>query len=483
MQNPPLDPVAPNASKDDILRIFAAQQAHRPVMARTTAKERIARLQKLSDCMIRRKPEIEAAMWADFRKGPTEVTVSEMSPVLAEIRHVKRHLVGWMRDKQVDTPITSFGASTWIQYQPKGVCLLLSTWNYPFNITLGPLVMAIAAGNCVMVKPSEFAVQSSALIKSIIEECFPPEEVAVFEGGVPVSQVLFDLPFDHIFFTGSPAVGKLVMAAAAKHLSTVTLELGGKSPVIVDKTADLDVAASKIAWLKAMNAGQICIAPDYILVDASVHDALIQKVGEKLQQYYGQTPEQRQQSPDIARVVNYRHFYRIKNLLDDAVQKGAKVAFGGHTDELERFVEPTVLTNVPAGAAIWDEEIFGSLLPVRTYTDLNEALEYIRQRPKPLALYIFTRSSANRKTILRETSSGGAVVNDIAIQYVNANIPFGGINNSGMGQSHGEFGFRSFSHERGVMHQTRFMPTSNFLLPPYGGRLARVLLAFMERWA
>jgi aldehyde dehydrogenase (NAD+) len=482
MTNPLIDQLATNEKNADIRSVFERQLAHQYTMAATTARQRIERLQRLYNALLNRRAEVEAAMWADLRKGPTEVGISELGVVLGEIRHVTKHLQSWMYPKRVPTPIAMFGSSSEIQYQPKGVVLIISPWNYPINLTFGPLVTAIAAGNCVILKPSEYTPHCSALMRSIIESCFLQEEVAIFEGDASVSQALLELPLHHIFFTGSPQVGKIVMTAAAKNLTSVTLELGGKSPVIVDETADLDVAAAKVAWTKSMNSGQICIAPDYVLVHASVHDQFIRKVSEKLRQYYGDTPEARQASPDLCRMVSHRQFARVKSLLDDAQQRGAQVAFGGHTDEANKYIEPTVLTQVPNDAKIWEEEIFGTLLAVRTWKSLDEAVGYIQQRPRPLALYLFSRSKSNIKQILQQTHSGGVVVNDCGIQYTNFDLPFGGINNSGIGHGHGEHGFRAFSHERAVVRQTAFMPSTNFLLPPYGGKLAKFLLEGLVKW-
>ncbi|MEI6408975.1 MAG: aldehyde dehydrogenase family protein, partial [Bacteroidota bacterium] len=297
---------------DAILATFERQQAHQYVVARTSARERIAKLWRLHDAMLRYKPEIEAAMWADLRKSPQEVGLSEIGVVNSEIRHTIRHLQSWMTPKHVGSPLMLIGTRSEIRYEPKGVCLIISPWNFPFNLTFVPLVSAIAAGNCAILKPSEFTPQSSALMAKIIGECFPPEEVTVFEGEVAVSQELLALPFNHIFFTGSPQVGKIVMRAAAEHLASVTLELGGKSPVIVDETANIDHAAAKIIWLKCMNAGQICISPDYVLVHDAVHEALVQKLQEKIVQFYGDSVEKRRQTPDYCRVVSDKHFSRLK---------------------------------------------------------------------------------------------------------------------------------------------------------------------------
>jgi aldehyde dehydrogenase (NAD+) len=462
--------------------VFALQQQHQWVVARDSAAKRIAKLRRLHDCLLRRRSDVEKAMWNDFRKNATEVNISELGVVLHEIRYAIRHVQSWMHAKKVGTPLTLFGASSEIVYEPKGVCLILAPWNFPFNLTFAPLVSAIAAGNCVILKPSELAPHSSALMREIVAECFPPGEVSLFEGDATVAQELLSLPFNHIFFTGSPQIGKIVMRAAAEHLASVTLELGGKSPVVVDDPAELDNAATKITWLKLLNASQTCIAPDYVLVKETLHDALIEKIKTNIKKFYGPSAADIQKSPDYCRLVHPRHFARVKALLDDALLRGATPAAGGETDEKDLFIAPTLLTGVPDEARIWEEEIFGPLLPVRTYQSLDQAIAYINGKPKALAMYIFTRDNAIAQRIIDQTRCGGVAINDCGIQFYNSEMPFGGSNNSGIGHCHGEFGFLEFSHQRSVMRQTRFFPTTDFFLPPYGGKLRAWLLEAVVRW-
>lgn len=470
-------------SQTDAIRIaFERQQAHQYVVARTKASERIAKLWRLHDAMLRYKPQIEAAMWADFRKSPQEVGISEIGVVNSEIRHAIRNLQSWMTPKHVGTPLMLIGTRSEIRYEPKGVCLIISPWNFPFNLTFAPLVSAIAAGNCAILKPSEFTPHSSALMSKIIGECFAPEEVVVFEGELEVSQELLALPFNHIFFTGSPQVGKIVMRAAAEHLASVSLELGGKSPVIVDETANIDHAAAKIIWLKCMNAGQICISPDYVLVHDAVHEALVQKLQEKIVQFYGDSMVKRRQTPDYCRIVSDKHFNRLKNLVDDAVSLGARLSSGGGYDAAERFIDPTVLTHVPDGAKIWEEEIFGPVLPVRSYSTLEGAIRYINRHERPLAMYIHSTHKRNIEQILNETRNGGVTVNDCGPHFYNSELPFGGVNNSGIGKCHGEFGFLEFSNQRGVTYQNRIFPHTNLFLPPYKSRIADLMLKGVMRW-
>lgn len=472
----------PNDSVSEITRVFQLQCEHQYVMRLSTAKERIKKLRRLHDYIYSHRHEIEKAVWLDFKKPQTEAMISELGVILGETRHIIRHLKQWMRSKGVSTPITLLGSSSEIIYEPKGVCLVLSPWNFPFNLSLVPLISAVAAGNCVILKPSEYAPHSSALMKKIIADCFPPEEVCVFEGDVSVSTSLLELPFNHIFFTGSPGVAKIVMAAAAKNLTSVTLELGGKSPVIVDKNTNIDSAAEKIAWLKALNAGQTCIAPDYILVHESIKDHLMAAIAKSLKKFYGEDTAARQASPDLCRMISPRHYGRVKHLLEDAVQRGARVEFGGHLDDTELYFENTILSNVPDDAEIWSDEIFGPVLPVRTWNTKEEAAAYINKQPDALAMYVFSNSGSFVNYFLKNTRSGDVTVNDCGPHFYNSELPFGGVNNSGTGKCHGHFGFLEFTNQRGVLRQTRFLPTTDFMVPPYGGRLANWLLKGIVRW-
>lgn len=477
-----ISPAEQRVQSNNYQDIFEKQLQHQYAVARTTADERIEKLQRLHDLILRSRKEIEAALWADLHKSPTETTITEVGLVCGEIRHTISRLRSWMRPKEVQTPLVTFGADSEIRYEPKGVCLILSPWNFPFNLTFNPLVAAVAAGNCVVLKPSELSPASSAMMRKIVEECFPPEEVSFFEGDAFVAKALLELPFHHIFFTGSPQIGKSVMQAAAQHLASVTLELGGKSPVIIDESADLDVAAAKIAWVKCMNAGQLCTAPDYVLVPEHLHDQLVEKLIATIRRYYGEDTEARRQSPDFCRMIHERHFDRVKSLLDEAVQLGGQVVFGGKSLREERFFEPTILTHIPGNARIWEEEIFGPLLPIRTYKTMKEAVLYVNSHPKPLALYIFCRNNEMTDELLKETRSGGVTVNDCSTHFYNLELPFGGANNSGIGKCHGEFGFMEFSHAKGVLRQARLFPTTNLLLPPYGSRLAKVILEALAKW-
>lgn len=457
---------------DEIERLYELQQRNRAAIGATTAAQRIAKLRRFHEVLLARRDEIRAAMWEDYRKPAAEVDLSEIYPAASEARHAIRHLRRWLKPKRVGTPLALFGSRSYVRYEPKGVVLIIAPWNFPFNLTLGPLVSAVAAGNCVMIKPSELAPASAACLKRILGDVFDESEVAVVEGEAPVAEALLRKKFDHVFFTGSPAVGRLVMKAAAEHLTSVTLELGGKSPVIVDKTANLDEAAKKLAWGKFYNCGQICIAPDYLLLDESIRDTFLDKLRAAI------TALGAEGSRGI--IVNDRHASRVKRLIDDAVAHGAKAEVGGGCRG--RDVEPTVLTNVSPNAAVLQEEIFGPVLPVLTYRTLEDAFARIDEREKPLVLYIFSRDRRVAKRIVERTSAGGTVINNTLIHFYNLELPFGGVGHSGMGRGHGHAGFEAFSNPRGVFDQKLPFAPTQMLYPPYGKSLQQKIIDFTLRW-
>jgi aldehyde dehydrogenase (NAD+) len=444
----------------DIDRIHDAQQRNRARVARTTAAERIEKLGRLKDALFAYRDEIREALYADYAKPAAEVDLSEIYPVVSEARHAIRHLRKWLRPRRVGTPLALLGSSSRIQYEPKGVVLIISPWNFPINLSLGPLVSAIAAGNCAVLKPSEMTPNASAVMKRIVASLFDESEVAVIEGDAAVAEALLRKKWDHIFFTGSPAVGKIVMKAAAEHLTSVTLELGGKSPVIVDRTANLDEAAKKIAWGKFFNCGQICIAPDYLVVDETIQAPFSEKLASAIASMHGE-------SGSHGRMVNARHFGRVRALLDGAVQGGASVLVGGGSIEATNDIAPTVLTGVPPDAAVMREEIFGPLLPMTTYRDLDDALAEINRGEKPLVLYLFSRSRDVIRRVLSGTTAGGTAVNDTLIHFYQNNLPFGGVGQSGFGKSHGFFGFEAFSNMRGVLSQPTRFSAIQLMYPPY----------------
>ncbi|MEM9931412.1 MAG: aldehyde dehydrogenase family protein, partial [Bacteroidota bacterium] len=442
---------------------FQLQQARYLELGKTTARERIAKLDKLHKAVMKYRPEIKEALYKDYRKHPSEVDLTETYVVTSEIKDAKRNLRRWMAPQRVPTPLAFMGSSSYIRWESKGVVLIISPWNFPLNLTFGPLVSAIAAGNAVMIKPSEHTPHISRLMKKIIEELFDESEVAMVEGGITTSTDLLALPFNHIFFTGAPSIGKVVMKAAAEHLTSVTLELGGKSPTIVDETADVTTAARRVAWGKFSNNGQICIAPDYLFVHESKKEAFLEAMQEQMKTFYGEDPSQ---ETSYNRIVNQRHFQRVKGYIEDAVSKGGKVVAGGQTKADEDYIAPTVMTDVPLDSTLMTEEIFGPVLPVYTYTNLQEVVDQINAGEKPLALYIYSKSRQNTKFIMENTRAGGSCINHNAVHFYNTHLPFGGANNSGIGNGHGRFGFEAFSEPRGVLKQ--HIPNAlELLLPPY----------------
>jgi aldehyde dehydrogenase (NAD+) len=373
--------------------------------------------------------------------------------------------------------MTNFLAKSTITYQPKGTALIISPWNYPFQLTMSPLISAIAAGNCVILKPSEHSPFTSAVIGEILTKGFDQREVACIEGEQRVSEALLELPFDHIFFTGSPAVGKFVMQAASRNLSSVTLELGGKSPVILDETADLEMTAHKVAWGKLINAGQTCIAPDYVLLPKDKRDEFVDYYLKAIKSMFF-TEDGQLDRTVYAKIINQKHASRLVSLIANATACGAKLTEGGQlADDLT--LSPALLIDVKADNSIMQEEIFGPILPIVSYEDQEEALAIINRAEKPLALYIFSNNKSNIQYILKQVSSGGACVNDVLIHVSNPHLPFGGVNGSGLGSCHGQFGFKAFSHERAVMFQSKFS-VSTLIYPPYAKKSK--VFKLLKKW-
>ncbi len=444
--------------------VFNKQKENQYNIGSTTAKQRIAKIKQLQKAVeVDYRDAIREAVFKDLGKSKAETDLTEVFPVVNEAKHAASNLRDWMRDEPVSTPLSLLGSSSYIKYEPKGVCLLISPWNFPINLTFAPLITAIAAGNTVMIKPSEHTPHCSALMKQIIENLFDENEVAFFEGAIDTATALLELPFNHIFFTGAPAIGKVVMAAAAKNLTSVTLELGGKSPTIVDETASISAAAKRITWGKFSNNGQICIAPDYLFVHESKKDELVQALKNQLVTFYGTDIKE---SKDLSKMVSERHYDRVMGYLQDSVLKGARVLAGGNGVREEKYFAPTLVENAPMDSALMQNEIFGPVLPIFTYKNLSEPLAYIRENEKPLALYIYSKSSKNIKQIMENTRAGGTCINNNDIHFFNNNLPFGGSNNSGIGKGHGKFGFQAFSNARGVYRQ--HLPSAlEIMMPPY----------------
>ena len=402
--------------------------------------------------------EIGRALAADLGKPDQEVFMGELSLIHSEARYALKRLKRWSRQRKVRTPMVGQPGRSWVQPEPLGVVLIMGAWNYPVQLVLSPLIPAIAAGNCAVIKPSEIAAETSSLMASLIPRYLDPQGVRVVEGAVEETTELLKQRFDHILYTGGAHVGKIVMRAAAEYLTPVTLELGGKSPCVIDSGADLASAARRLTWGKCLNAGQTCIAPDYVLVTTDQHDALIQAIETELENMYG---SDRLGSSDYARIINRRHFERLQGYLDQG-----RIAIGGRSDEKSCRIEPTIMTDVSPDCTVMQEEIFGPVLPVLKVDNLDQALAFIRQRDKPLAAYLFTRSRVSERQFVQMVSAGSLCVNDVLMFMSVPELPFGGVGMSGMGQYHGKAGFDRFSHLKAVMRRGRF-PEVTIRFPPY----------------
>jgi aldehyde dehydrogenase (NAD+) len=419
-------------------------------------------LRKLDRLLRENEARIAQALAADLGKPALEAYAAETGFLRSETRFALAHLSRWMTPERVPSPLALFPASSRIEREPLGTVLVIAPWNFPVQLTLGPWIGALAAGNCTILKPSEVAPHSSKLLCQLLEENFPRELVAVATGGVETSQALLQLRFDRILFTGGLAVAREVAAAAAKTLSPLTLELGGKNPVVLDTDCDLALAGRRISWAKFLNAGQTCIAPDYVLVPEDRRAELIQRIAENVRRSFGEEPRR---SPDYARIVAPHHFDRIEALL----QHG-RITLGGERDRDSLYVAPTVMEDAPPGSPPLEEEIFGPILPIVPYRDLEEAIAFANRHPDPLALYLFSNRKDFQRRVLRAVPSGGAAVNDLVLQFMNPRLPFGGRGSSGAGEYHGRFGFELFSHKRAVVQGARFLDIP-LRYPPYRGKL------------
>lgn len=437
--------------KDDIQRVFQLQKKQQRALRASTAEQRREKLQRFLDSVIAHEEEIIDAIRKDVRKPYHEVKKAEIEGTKKAIRDNMNNLEQWMAPKEVGSSLSP-DANGILMYEPKGATLILGPWNYPFMLTMAPLSASLAAGNSAIVKLSDFTMNTSNIAAKVIRDAFDEKEVAIFEGEVEVATELLDQPFDHIFFTGSTNVGKIVMTAAAKHLASVTLELGGKSPTIIDSEYDLMDAAKKIAVGKFVNAGQTCIAPDYLFIKKDVQD----RFAGILQTIVNAGFMEDDRNPDrskFTQIVNDRNFNRVKDLFDDAIEKGAEVVFGGVFDASDRTISPTVLKNVTPDMKIMQEEIFAPILPMMNYEDIDEVIDYVNDRDKPLALYVFSHNQDLIDNVLQHTTSGNAAINDVVVHFSDVNLPFGGVNTSGIGSYHGVYGFKEFSHEKGVLIQ------------------------------
>lgn len=465
-------------SKTDASRIngiFELQKSNSELLRVQPLQIRIERLEKLKDWIQNHRENIQQALMQDFKKPAPETDLSEIYAVLSEIKHATKNIHHWVAPQKVGSTVALLGSKSYVHHEPKGVCLIISPWNFPFSLTIGPLVSALAAGNTVIIKPSELSPNCSQLIAGMVSELFESNQVAVFPGDRGIARHLLELPFDHIFFTGSPGIGKIVMESAAKHLTSITLELGGKSPAIIDSSADIEDAAEKLVWGKFMNCGQTCIAPDYLLVHKSIQERLLEHLGRFIDKFYNPDGAGVEASDSYARIINNSHFDRLHNLLLDALESGAEIEYGGNLVGPDRFITPTIISNVSPQSRIMQEEIFGPILPVIGFQKYPEIVQFIKNRPKPLALYIFSRSAGFKDQLLSEISSGSVAVNDNLIQFMNPNLPFGGVNFSGFGKSHGYSGFQAFSNQKSVLRQKTGLTSVKPLYPPYTNLTRRAI--------
>jgi aldehyde dehydrogenase (NAD+) len=432
---------------------------------------RKAQLRRLKQLLTEGEDEIAKAMRDDLGKAPAEGWVTEVRLVQRELTHMIGHLDAWMRPHHVHVPVVLQPARAKILPEPLGVALVIAPWNYPIQLLLLPMASAIAAGNTVVGKPSELAPATSAVVARLIPGYLDPDAVAIVEGGVEEATALLEERFDHIFYTGGARVGHVVMEAAARHLTPVTLELGGKSPAIVDKDVNLDIAVRRLAYGKFINAGQTCVAPDYVLVHADVERPLLDRLSRMLEEFYGKDPKA---SPDYGRIVNDQHFRRLKGLLDAGGYAETVTGGGASADAAERYLPPTIVRGVSPDAPVMQEEIFGPILPVISVPSIDSAISFVNRRPKPLSLYVFTSRGQVAEEVLARTSSGSACVNTCIVQLAVPGLPFGGVGASGMGAYHGRRGFETFSHSKAVMVKPT-LPEPPLQYPPYTRTRQRLL--------
>ena len=446
----------------DMEQLVAAQRDYFLTQAAKPYAFRMQQLKKLKEWIEENEQDILDALEYDLGKSAYEAYLTEVAMVKQELKDAMRCLKKWMKPRRACTAIGQLPGSCRIYSEPYGVTLIMSPWNYPFQLTVAPLIGAISAGNCAVIKPSAYSAATSALIKRMTDELFAPEYIVSVEGGRKENASLLEQHFDYIFFTGSPSVGRLVMEKASAHLTPVSLELGGKSPVIVDETADIALTAKRLAWGKCVNAGQTCVAPDYVLVHHSREEVLIEALIKELREMYTSAPLA---NPAWPRIINQRHFERLIGLMQSGV-----VSYGGQLDIAGRKISPTILTDVEWDSPIMQEEIFGPLLPILPYRKLDDAIRQIQQRPKPLALYLFTRSKEVEERVMREISFGGGCVNDTILHLATPYMPFGGVGESGMGAYHGKYSFDTFSHHKSVLKRWA-KPDVPLRYAPYDGKM------------
>lgn len=431
---------------------------------------RLNKLKKLKDAIIKNEDKILKSVKIEMNRPNVEAYVSEIGLLLNEIDYMLNNLKSLVKPKRVRTPLVHFLAKSYIYQEPYGVVLIIGPWNYPFQLIISPLIGAIAAGNCSILKPSETSSFSSRIISRIIKDNFDKEFISVVEGGVEVTKSLLSMNFDYIFFTGDSGVGKIVMKAASKNLTPVTLELGGKCPCIVDKDINVKYASKRIVWGKFFNAGQTCVAPDYLLVNKVIKQKLISKMKEYIEEFYSKEPSK---NPDYARIINIKQFKRLTKLLNEG-----NIVIGGEFNEEELYIAPTIIDNISLDSKIMKNEILGPILPILDFDELKDAISIVNSKPKPLALYFFSKDKYKQNMIIKNTSSGGVCINDTVIHFATTHLPFGGVGQSGMGNYHGKASFNTFSHEKSILMKS-FLFDFNIRYPPYMDKM-KLLKRFLK---
>ena len=457
-------------NQEKIINTIKNQRQHFKNGAALNYSYRIEQLKKLYNAVKEFTPEILKALQNDLGKSDFEGYSTEVGIILDEIRYAIKKLKKWINPKRVKTNLINIGAKSYIYHEPFGVVLIISPWNYPFQLAISPLVGALAAGNTAVIKPSEFAAATSKVIQKMISEHFDDKAVSVIEGDVETNKFLLAQKWDFIFFTGSPNVGKIIMSACTKNLTPNVLELGGKSPTIIHKDANIEKTAKKICWGKFLNAGQTCVAPDYLLAHDDIKDSLVEGIKKYILEFYGNVPNK---SIDYPKIINKNHFERLKNLM-----KNGKILFGGEIDEVKNKISPTLINHITLNDPIMQEEIFGPILPILTYQDINDAIEIIYQNPNPLALYIFTNNKDVEKTILGKVRFGGGCINETIMHLSNPELPFGGISSSGIGKYHGESSFKAFSNQKSILKANKYMDNP-LRYPPYKNKI-RLVKMFLK---
>jgi aldehyde dehydrogenase (NAD+) len=462
------------ATQTNISSIVEKQRAFFKTGATKEVRWRIQQIKKLLKLIATNEAKISEALKKDLHKPEYESLSLEVGPVFADANHILQHIKEWAEPEDVPTSLFHLPGNSKVYKDPYGNVLLISPWNYPFLLTISPLIGAMSAGNCVLIKPSEHSPATSQMMQELINENFDAGYIHVVQGDAEVTQEILKNRWDYIFFTGGTEIGRVIYQAAAKHLTPVTLELGGKSPCVVDKNAFIDLAAKRIAWGKTVNSGQTCIAPDYLFVHADVKDKLIDSIKAHIKKSYGDAPLEH---PDYCKIINQRQYNRLKGYLNN----GEIIAGGKFSDE-KQMLEPTIMLNPPKDSPVMTEEIFGPILPVFTYKELDEVIQFINGREKPLAAYIFSNSAKTREKFLTSTSSGGVCVNDTVLHISSSNMPFGGVGESGMGGYHGKSSFDTFSHRKSVMHRMPHMLDPFLRYAPYSPKKSGIMRFFLKKF-